>query len=146
MLTALAITRSTLVAGALTLVPATPLVCDQVDVLELNCVYDGEGRLLLRQMIFWDWRHDQSRYEVVAWRLWQDDFPLPVRDWHSGAFVLLWSDAETLRSVRARAFWQTWTQHDPEMEDRRQLSQHLRRGLSARRPPGRAATYETPPR
>jgi hypothetical protein len=142
MLTALAITRTTIVAGALSLVPATPLVCDQVDLLELNCVYDGDGRLMLRQMIFWDWQGDQARYQVVAWRLWQEDFPLPTRDWRTGAFVLLWSDAETLRSVRARAFWQTWTQHDPEMEDRRLLSQHLRRGLSTFRSPRISAAYE----
>jgi hypothetical protein len=130
MLPTLAICRSAIVASALSLVPATPMVCDRVDVLELNCVYDSDGRLMLRQMIFWDWRRERFRYEVVAWRLWKDDSPEPLRDWETGEFQLLWSDGEVLRSVRARVYWQTWTQHDPELADRQRLSQHLRRGLS----------------
>src|SRR5690606_33133755 len=93
----------TIVAAlALGIVPHLPLVRDRVDVLELNRVYDDQGRPILTQMIFWDWRQRDARLHVVAWRLWRDESQQPTRDWAQGDYVLLWNDGELLREVRAK--------------------------------------------
>ncbi len=119
----------------LTIVPQSPLVCDRVDLIELNRVYDDEGRPAITQMIFWDWTPADGRFHVVAWRLWKQAEMQPTRDWAQGEYVLLWHDGELLREVRAPAWRESWTQHDPEMEDRRQLAKGERRGLSLDAPP-----------
>lgn len=122
--------RTIVISIALGIVPQSPLVCDRVDVLELNRVYDDEGRPVLTQMIFWDWHERDARLHVVAWRLWKDESPLPTRDWSCGEFVLLWNDGELLREVRAAAWRESWTQFDPELHDRNVFSKENRRGLS----------------
>ena len=122
--------RLAVVAAAIGMVPHATLVCDRVDVLELNRVYDESGRPMLTQMIFWDWHERDAQSHVVAWRLWKDDAFQPTRDWSRGDYVLLWHDGELLREVRASAWRESWTQFDPEMEDRTRFPKSQRRGLS----------------
>jgi hypothetical protein len=112
------------------IVPHAPLVCDRVDIIELNRVYDERGRPTLTQMIFWEWREHDARPHVVAWRLWPERGLQPTRDWSVGDYVLLWHDGELLREVRAARWSESWTQHDPEMEDRTWLPKAARRGLT----------------
>lgn len=121
------------------MVPATPLVRDHVDVIELNHVYDTDGQLILRQFIFWDWHDGDAQFRVVAWRLWSEGQPRPLRDLRRGGYVLLWHDGQVLRWIEADMFHETWTQHDREIEDRRRLSQDRRRGLTRDAPPSTAA-------
>jgi hypothetical protein len=117
-------------ALVLGIVPQLPLVSDRVDVLELNRVYDDQGRPVLTQMIFWDWHQRDARLHVVAWRLWKDESQQPLRDWSQGDFVLLWNDGELLREVRAKTWRESWTQFDPELQDRNTFAKEHRRGLS----------------
>ncbi len=127
----LELTHLALTLAAACAVPQTPTVRDEVDIIELNHVYDGDGQLVLRQLIFWEWRPQAARHHVVAWRLWKVGEPRPLRDWPRGGYTLLFHDGQILRCVRAEVFRETWTQFDREISDRRRLSQDGRRGLSS---------------
>ena len=119
---------------------------DAADVIELNHFYDGDGRPVFDQVIFWQWHADEDAYRVRAWRLWKTPAQTPWRDWGShsvgglrGGYVTAWFDGDRLRVVRATSFRETWTQHDPELEDREFLPVHERPGLAGERnvpPPG----------
>lgn len=43
-------------------------------------------------------------------------------------------DGDRLREVRATAYRETWTQHDPELDDRAEFPAHWRSGLTGERP------------
>lgn len=54
---------------ALGLLPRDAPVEDAVDRIEVNHVYDGNGNLVIDQIIFWEWNARHSRFDVVDWRL-----------------------------------------------------------------------------
>lgn len=110
------------------ILPPQDVAEDRVDAIEHNHFYDDQGREVFTQVIFWD------GCEVVAWRLWRNDLQTPWRDWRRGGYVMIWNDADRLRVVRAPAMRETWTQHDPELENRERCPPHLRRGLKGERP------------
>lgn len=118
------------VIGAL---PLDLVTTDAADVVELNHFYDGDGRPVFDQVIFWQWHADEGAYHVCAWRLWKLPSQTPWRDWFAGGYVTAWFDGERLRVVRAHSLRETWTQHDPELEDRQLLPAHERRGLRGER-------------
>lgn len=103
---------------------------DYVDVLELNRYYDEVGRLLHTQVIGWsfDEGHDKSRLNVVFWRLAKvvSDYPVPQGSY----YVTTYRDGDAMRKVYGRSYRETWTQYDPEMEDRNNLPMNQRRGLT----------------
>ena len=128
------------VVTAVSLVPWTPTLRDEVDVIELNHVFDGEGQHVLSQFIFWEFETHSAAEHVVAWRLWKPGSSLPLRDVRQGGCVLLFRDGESLRLVRGKQYRETWTQYDPEIDNRRQLPQHLRRELGRFEPPTEAGS------
>ena len=81
-----------------------------VDLIELNHVHDDEGRERFTQAIFWDWDDYESRFVVVDWRMVKQSVMWPRRD------GMEFRQAGV--AVRARHWRETWTQHDPEVEDR----------------------------
>ena len=96
---------------------------DHVDLVEVNRFYDPCGKLILEQVIFWDWVGYDSHYRVVAWRMTKDG-PKYVNK------MFMWHDGNTLRKVISQQIRRTWTQHDPEIADREFVPQCRRRGLS----------------
>jgi hypothetical protein len=116
---------STLAAILLCLAPQAPLPA-RVDEVEINHVYDCQGRLTFVQAILWD--HYGDRREVVAWRIIQTakDRPIPA----SGEWSIPWpSEAGSPSHVRAQWLSRSWTQYDPEMQDRRRVPVDARRGV-----------------
>lgn len=95
--------------------PRTDAAIDRVDLIEVNHLYDTQGRHVIDQLIFWDW--DKDRFSVRAWRLVKDDNCLPLRD-RNGDYVCYWRDMQTLRKVSAPRKRETWTMYDPEVLDR----------------------------
>lgn len=95
--------------------------------MEQSYVYDGDGTLMLQQMIFYE--ATPTGYEVIAWRLWKDSDPQPTYNFHAGLWELWWSDGETMRHIYAYSYEPRWDQFDPELERRRIKSQHLRPNL-----------------
>lgn len=121
----------TLIILALAILPPaerTGLTSDEVDAIELNHVFDNEGKLILDQLIF----HEQtdSSFRIRAWRLHKGQ---QVSRHPSGDYVLLWHDGTVLREVRAKLFRESWSQHDPELRERSVYPKDMRRELTTRR-------------
>jgi hypothetical protein len=119
-----------LLVTTMALVPHTPLVADRADVVEVNHYYDERGSAVFDQLIFWDWWDSESDYRVFAWRLLKSAAQEPLRDWQRGGYTVRWLDGNVLREVRSGSIRETWTQFDPEVQDRDILPPHRRRGLS----------------
>ena len=119
----------------LSLLPAPGVACECVDLVEVNHVYDLQGKPVLVQAVFYDWRPQQSDYHVKAWRLLKSDDQRPTRDFQRGGWVMLLRDGDTLREVRAVSYCESWTQYDVERVERDRLPQERRAGLLFERSP-----------
>ncbi len=111
-----------LIAACLCVGPEPLVVCDTVDVIELNHLYDGEGREILHQWVFWEWDKHSADYRVVDWRLVKNEREGPKFAPGRAQVVLNLSDVaqgSALRRIEARAFSETWTQTDPERDNQR---------------------------
>ncbi len=97
-------------------------IADQrVDLIELNHFIDQEGREVFRQVLFYDWSNAHRRYVVRAWRLVKSESQLPRRYWSPARYQCVWHDDGLLREVSAPSFRETWTQQDPERQNRKLL-------------------------
>lgn len=114
--------------------PSNDVLADQVDLVEINHFYDEQGRLVLDQIIFYDWSAAQARYQVRAWRLLKTPAQIPRRDWNGKQFVAIWHDGDTLRKVRANQLRESWTQYDPELVEQQYLAKEKRVELRRVRP------------
>lgn len=102
-----------------------PIIVERCDLIEVNHFYDCRGRPCLRQVIFWHWYEDG--YHVGDWRL------LHCCAWPEKAedgYRVIWRENGRLRCVQAPSYRETWTQYDPEIDDRRYLPRSQRVGLS----------------
>ena len=134
-------------------------VAENVDRIELNHLYNGDGRLILDQVIWWDWNYSQDRFDVVDWRLvkncriiepdrkreWDTQHPdgppyvpravsthcCPRVGIDNRNPVCDWFDEKTRRNrcISAKTYIETWTLIDPELQAREDLPQQERRGL-----------------
>ena len=125
-----ALVALTLIASARGEVPRSGVARDRCDLIELNSFYDDYGRLTFQQIIFYDWSHDEGRYQVRAWRLVKHPAQLPQRDWINGGYVTTWSDGELLRVVRCGEVSETFTQFDRELAERDALPKERRAELT----------------
>lgn len=135
------------VAGMVGSHPAMSLATQDVDLIEINHLYDEQGQHLLDQLIFYEWSAHRGRYDVLAWRKLKSTTSTPQRSWQDGGYHLTWYDRGLMRHVRADAIRETWTQYDPEVLERQALPVERRREL--RTPPmpqgiDSAAVRETP--
>ncbi|MGN6135990.1 MAG: hypothetical protein ACTHOU_16005 [Aureliella sp.] len=109
---------------------------DGVDLIELNHFYDDLGRHAYDQVIFYEWSAEYCRYHVISWCLVEDDFSrLPIRLPGGQETIVRWydRDAKRIREVRSSLVRETWTQTDPERENKKLLEEKDR--LSLLRPP-----------
>ena len=107
---------------------------DRVDLLEVNHTYDNCGRLVLEQLIGWDFDLVTRQFRVVFWRLIKDEqreqmMPLRFRD----GYYVQWRDGDLLRRVESNIRYESWLQHDPDIADRRRFPQNKRRQLTTPR-------------
>lgn len=113
-------------------VSATPVedsLCEKVDLIEVNHFYDEQGKLVLDQLIFYDWSPTDGRFQVRAWRLLKKPTQVPRKDSRTGEYTSLWNDGAVLRKVSASQCRETWTQYDPEFTEREFLPKDKRRDL-----------------
>ena len=112
----------------------TPIV-DHVDMVELNHRYGLDGELLFDQVIWYDWNQDEERFDIVDFRVIENEEAEPLRkglvwisDWlDEGRYC---SSKVTWRRVFASSYRETWTDYDPEQEQGRVLQDYHRRRLS----------------
>ena len=55
--------------ATLSATPVEDSLCEKVDLIEVNHFYDEQGKLVLDQLIFYDWSPADGRFQVRAWRL-----------------------------------------------------------------------------
>src|SRR3989344_3912670 len=119
-------------ALALNEFPQKREITDDVDLIEINHFYDDQGRLVFDQVIYYDWCYKVHRYQVRDWRLLKNPTQIPLRDWRNGGYCSEWEDfkqRDALRRVRSDSVRETWTQHDPELDEREILELDKRREL-----------------
>jgi hypothetical protein len=115
---------------------AAGVLQESVDLIELNHFYDDLGRHAYDQVIFYEWSAEYSRYHVIAWSLVEDDpTRLPFRLPASKDYLVRWydRDAKCHREVRSKLFRESWTQSDPERENKKLLEEKYR--ISLIKPP-----------
>lgn len=85
----------------------------EVDVIEINHVFNEDCELSFTQAIYWRWYG--NRLSVDHWRRVPDEYhvtKLPsVND--------EWMSYGTMIVVKGKSFRETWTMYDPEIEDRK---------------------------
>jgi hypothetical protein len=123
-------TLALVLLAAAGLSPDTPLASDRVDLIEINHCYNEDGQLVFRQLLFWEWNELDSDYHVAAFRVLRAQTSAVRIDRQRNEYVASWCDSGVLRQVRAPHSRETWTQYDPELEDRRIFPQEYRRGLA----------------
>ena len=109
--------------------PVDDVASDRVDLVELNHLYDEQGKHVFDQIIFYDWSARRGRYNVRAWRLLKHPHQMPHQDSRTGRYVATWRDGGVLRKVQAETMRESWTQHDPELVERAFLPKEQRREL-----------------
>jgi hypothetical protein len=109
--------------------PVEDVVVESVDLIEINHCYDGEGKHVFDQILFYDWSTQDRQYHVRAWRMLKHPSQVPHRDSVTGLYEATWYDSRVLRRVLATTVRETWTQYDPEVAARSQLPKELRREL-----------------
>ncbi|PQO46184.1 hypothetical protein [Blastopirellula marina] len=110
--------------------PVEPHLVDRVDLIEINHLYDIQGRLVINQMIFYDWDNASQRFQVRAWRLLKSDDQLPRKSWNQDQYICHWRDMNVQRKVFADNVRETWTTQDPEVLERNMYPIELRSELS----------------
>ncbi len=115
--------------AVLSALPQVGVAYDVVDLVELNHVYNAQGNLIYTQVLFYDWRPLHGDYQVRASRLMKSRDRYPERDFQRGDWVMIFSDGDALREVRASAFRESWTQYDVEQAERDRLPKEYRPGL-----------------
>ncbi len=108
----------------------SPVVREQVDLIEVNHFHDDTARLVLDQVIFYQWSATQRRFVVRAWRMIRHPHQLPHQVPNGDGYECLWRDDQVMRCVTAPVMRETWTQIDPERANRQYLPQDERVDLA----------------
>ena len=119
----------TLALSSFAISPREDVATERVDLIEVNHFYDDQGRLVFDQLLFYDWSHDDGRYQLRAWRMVKNNAQLPQRNWQSGGYSAIWQDGDVLRKISAPTTPESWTQYDPELTEREFLPKERRREL-----------------
>lgn len=119
----------TLALSSFAISPREDVATERVDLIEVNHFYDDQGRLVFDQLLFYDWSHDDGRYQLRAWRMVKNNAQLPQRNWQSGGYSAIWQDGDVLRKISAPTTRESWTQYDPELTEREFLPKERRREL-----------------
>ena len=107
-----------------------------VDCIEMNHFYDHRGRLVFDQVIFYERTPTTGRFRVKAWCLANDEQPnrRPVKNETSELYQVDWFDTDKRmhRKITSRLYRESWSQIDPERENKRVHPEGLRIGLVKR--------------
>ena len=102
---------------------------EHIDLVEVNHYFDGAGKPVFDQLIFYNWDPAARRFNVVAWRLLKNPNQLPMRNPSNGKYYASWPDGKILRVIQTDHKQETWTQYDPETYERQFLPKSNRSDL-----------------
>jgi hypothetical protein len=108
---------------------------ESCDLIELNHFHDCHGDHVFDQLIFWRWDVSANTYHVRAWTMVDCDERLPSRNYRNDSWSVRYYDFGTRlsRYVHAKHFRESWTQRDPERENKIILDESKRISLIKRR-------------
>jgi hypothetical protein len=95
----------------------------EVDLIELNHIYDTSGRLVFDQLLFWS-VHPDGKLHLREWRLLKNPSMAPKRGYRK--WVCTWTERDIDRRVEAPAFRESKSTSDSEILDRQFLSKQHR--------------------
>jgi hypothetical protein len=109
-------------------------VFESVDLIELHHFHDFRGRNVYDQVIFYEWSSEHSRYHVRSWVIVEDSQRLPRKRYSDGLHVVKYPDREQKleRVVVSQHFRETWSQTDPERDNKKIFDERLRHKLIQR--------------
>jgi hypothetical protein len=109
---------------------------EHVDLIELNHKYDCNGTLTFDQIIFYEWSPSEHRYHVRSWVISSPQIE-PRKDYRSGLYRVSFTDREQKleRVITSSYFRESWTQTDPERDNKKHLDERERHALIKRLPP-----------
>ncbi len=113
----------------ISVLPSDRVARESCDRIELNSFYDDQARLVFDQVLFFDWSHEEGRYQLRGWRMVKSESQLPRLDHARGVYVCDWQDGEVHRIVTAPVLSVSRTQYDPELTEREFLPKERRREL-----------------
>ncbi len=117
----------------LAILPQDLALVDRTELVEVNHFHDEDGRLVFKQLIWWEWDFEKGRYRVADWRLLKDDSMRPQRTFHPAGWLVMLQEGESLRMIHSEIARETKTLYDPELIDRLEWPVEKRRKLSTRR-------------
>lgn len=90
---------------------------NRADVIELNHFYDHRtGQEVFRQWLFWELKND-GEFELIDWRLCKGEVL-------QGDLLMV--DGKFVKGASHR---ETWTDYDPELEEREKKPKEKRKGI-----------------
>lgn len=97
--------------------------------IEINHRYDDMDRHCYDQVLLWDWNAEYRRYDVQAWFLLSNNTlherPRKVGDYY---IIDLTRDGKSYK-IKSKIFRETWTDTDPERDNKNLMDEKFRRGL-----------------
>lgn len=122
---------------ALLSIPLRVTTHEHVDAIELNHFFDQCGHLVYDQIIFYEQNPANGRFQVRAWCLVDDRETLnrrPVKN-DNGLYECFAVDSNErlTRRIVSRVFRESWTQVDPEREDKKRHPENMRIELVKRK-------------
>ena len=97
-------------------IPLDDVIESASDVQHVNHTYDEDGKHVFTQIMYQDWR---GEYLVQDWRMLKHPAQRPVYSHQRKRWEAVWFDGQLLRKTVSPAFRESWTQHDPEVENRK---------------------------
>jgi hypothetical protein len=106
---------------------------DHCDLVEHNSFYDCFGRHVYDQTIFYEWNPSLHRYHVRAWVL-SDGDKQPQRDYRNGLWITKYTERDSAieRTITSTHYRRSYSQVDPERDNKRLLPEHERHALIKR--------------
>ena len=113
------------------------IVSEYVDCIELNHFFDDRGRLVYDQVIFYEQTPTTGKFQVRAWCLVEDRELLnrrPIKNEVTALYEVEYVDTNDrlAHRIRSRLFRESWSQSDPERDDKKKHPESLRIGLAKR--------------
>lgn len=106
-----------------------------VDLIELNHFYDKQARYVFSQVIFYERLAENGQFRVRSWALVNEQESLTrIPEYNPATEVVTVTmklPNDVVVRLKSRLFRETWTQNDPEKDDKLKLPEQYRLRLAA---------------
>lgn len=109
---------------------------ENVDLIELNHAYDTKAKHIYDQVIFYELDPVTGKFFVRAWCLTDDNNVAsdenrrPIKNHTNDLYEVYWNDTlhskPIRRKIKSHLYRESWTQIDPEKENKNILEERLR--------------------